>query len=197
MTKNDRIQAFLSGSGDIITSKQVAEAGFHRSVLSDLVRENEIERVSRGVYVKSTAWEDEMHLLQRRFSKGVFSHGTALYLHRMSDMAPVMFTMTFPWGYNAASLKHQRIEVKRAIRDLHSLGVTTAPSIFGNMVRVYDLERTLCDIVRGNSACEISMVNQAMKRYAARKGRDIHKLLEYAERLHVKPKILNYMEVLL
>jgi len=34
-----------------------------------------------------------------------------------------------------------------------------------------------------------------MKRYAASKDKDIHKLMQYAERLRVKPKVLRYMEI--
>lgn len=61
---------------------------------------------------------------------------------------------------------------------------------------IYDLERTLCDIVRG-SGSDIQVVNEAMKRYAASKEKNIHKLMKYAEQLRVGPKILRYMEVLL
>ena len=64
------------------------------------------------------------------------------------------------------------------------------------VVLIYNLERTLCDIVRG-SGSDIQIVNGAMKRYAASKEKDIHKLMKYAEQLRVKPKILHYMEVLL
>ena len=36
-----------------------------------------------------------------------------------------------------------------------------------------------------------------MKRYAASKNKDLRKLIQYAEQLRVKPKVLRYMEVLL
>lgn len=36
-----------------------------------------------------------------------------------------------------------------------------------------------------------------MKRYAASKDKNIHNLMQYAEQLRVKPKVLRYMEVLL
>ena len=36
-----------------------------------------------------------------------------------------------------------------------------------------------------------------MKRYAAFKDKNIHKLMKYADQLRVKPKVLRYMEVLL
>ena len=52
------------------------------------------------------------------------------------------------------------------------------------------------DILRG-SGSDIQIVGAAMKRYAASKDKDIHKLMQYAERLRVKPKVLRYMEILL
>ena len=66
----------------------------------------------------------------------------------------------------------------------------------GNPIRVYNLERTLCDILRG-SGSDIQIVGEAMKRYAASKDKNIHRLMQYADQLRVKPKVLRYMEVLL
>jgi predicted transcriptional regulator of viral defense system len=197
MREQNQFQNLLNNADGIVTSKQVTEAGFHRSVLPMLVRDNVLIQVSRGVYMKPTAWEDEMYLLQYRYSKGIFSHETALYLHDMTDRTPARFTMTFPWGYNAASLKQGKVTVKRTVKDYYELGIIELLSPAGNAIKAYDIERTLCDIVRGTGACDIQIVNQAMKRYALSKGKDIQKLTGYAEKLRVKPKILNYMEVLL
>ena len=55
---------------------------------------------------------------------------------------------------------------------------------------------TLCDILRG-SGSDVQIVGEAMKRYAASKDKNIHKLMQYADQLRVKPKVLRYMEVLL
>ena len=104
--------------------------------------------------------------------------------------------MTFPKGYNTPSLKQENLIVKRSVPENYLLGIIEIPSPAGNPIRVYDLERTLCDILRG-SGSDIQIVNPAMKRYAASKGQDIHKLMEYAEQLRVKPKVQRYMEILL
>ncbi|MDR1496613.1 MAG: type IV toxin-antitoxin system AbiEi family antitoxin domain-containing protein, partial [Clostridiales Family XIII bacterium] len=105
MPQQVTLQDFLKNAGDMVTSKQVTESGFHRSILSALVESKELVQIDRGMYLRPSAWEDEMYLLQYRFSKGIFSHETALYLHGMTDRTPARYTMTFPWGYNAASLK--------------------------------------------------------------------------------------------
>ena len=102
----------------------------------------------------------------------------------------------YTFGYNAPSLKEENLTVKRVVADNYDFGVTEIKSPSGNPLRVYNLERTLCDIMRG-SGIDIQTAGEAMKRYAASKNKDIHCLLQYAEQLRVKPKILRYLEVLL
>lgn len=197
MTDNERIKTLLESSPNgIITTEQVTSAGLHRSILQELVNNGEIYRFGRGLYIRSNAWEDDFYLLQLKYGRGIYSHDTALYLLGYSDRTPAQYTMTFPKGYNSRSLKEENIIVKRAVPENYSLGVTELLSPCGNPLRVYDLERTLCDILRG-SGSDIQIVSATMKKYAVSKGKDIHKLMKYAEQLRVKPKVLRYMEILL
>lgn len=191
------IKTLLENSPDgIITARQITESGMHRSVLQKLVKDGELYRYGRGLYIRSDIWEDDFHLLQCKYGRGIYSHDTALYLLGYSDRTPAKYTMTFPKGYNAPSLKQENIIVKRVVPDNYALGIIQRKSPCGNPIKIYNLERTLCDIVRG-SGSDIQIVNGAMKRYASSKEKDIHKLMKYAEQLRVKPKILHYMEVLL
>ena len=197
MTNLDTMRALIASSpGGIITSSQVTEAGLHRGLIQELVNSGELIRYGRGLYLSKDAWEDDFYLLQCKYERGIFSHDTALYLLGYSDRTPARYTMTFPKGYNAASLKSESIIIKRAIPENYSFGIVKIESPSGNPIRVYDLERTLCDIIRG-SGSDIQIVGDAMKRYAISNNKNIHKLMQYAEKLHVTPKVLWYMEVLL
>lgn len=197
MTNKEKIKKLLEASPDgTVTAEQVTEAGLHRSILQELVENGELYRFGRGLYVISNAWEDDFYLLQRKYGRGIYSHDTALYLLGYSDRTPAQYTMTFPKGYNAPSLKQESIIVKRVVSENYSFGVMEMQSPCGNSIRVYSLERTLCDILRGGGS-DIQIVGAAMKKYAASKEKDIHKLMQYAEKLRVKPKALRYMEILL
>lgn len=85
-----------------------------------------------------------------------------MYLLRYSDRTPAQYTMTFPKGYNSPSLKQENIEIKRVVAENYSLGVIKIKSPCGNPIGVYNLERTLCDILRG-SGSDIQIVNIARK----------------------------------
>ena len=197
MNDREKIKKLLEASQDgTITTAQVTEAGLHRSILQELVRSGEVYRFGRGLYVLSDAWEDDFYLLQRKYGRGIYSHDTALYLLGYTDRTPAKYTMTFPKGYNAPSLKQENLSIKRVVPENYTLGVIEMKSPSGNPIRVYELERTLCDILRG-SGSDIQIIGEAMKRYAASKDKNIHKLMQYAAQLRVKPKVLRYMEVLL
>ena len=197
VTDKDIIKEILEVTGDgTITAEQVTDAGLHRSILHELVENGDLYRYGRGLYVLSDAWEDDLYLLQRKYGRGIYSHDTALYLLGYSDRAPSQYTMTFPKGYNTPSLKQENINIKRVVPENYSFGLIEVKSPCGNPIRIYNLERTLCDILRG-SGSDIQIVVTAMKKYASSQNKDMHKLMKYAEQLRVKPKVLRYMEILL
>lgn len=184
-------------NGGMVTTAQVVSTGIPRARITDMVKAGELERVQRGVYCLADAWEDEFLAAQLRFPKGVFSDNTALYLHSYTDRTPFQLTMTFPRSYRATKAREAGIEVRTCADDVLDLGLTTVKTSYGNEVRAYDLERTLCDIVRGQRVVDVQMVNPAMKQYVRSSEKNIQKLLAYARALGVEKKIRNYLEVLL
>ena len=197
MKDKEKIRKMLKSSHNgVITTKQVSDSGIYRGAIKSLVEDDIVYQYGRGIYVDNSKLEDEFYLLQCKYSRGIFSHETALYLLGYSDRTPEKFTMTFPKGYNSPSIKNENIEVVRVIPENYSLGVIEMKSPSGNIIKVYNLERSLCDVLRG-SVNDVQIINPAMKKYANSKEKDINKLMKYAEQLKVRPKVLNYMEVLL
>lgn len=196
-TGREKLRTMLNDpTTDVITVKDMTAAGIWRGEVKTFVDQQALVRCGRGLYVKQEAWPDDLYLLQQRYPRGIFSHDTALYLLGYSDRYPLKYTMTFPKGYNSASLKNENLKVVRVIENNYDQGIIEAESGFGNKLRVYNLERTLCDIVRGKG-CEIQVVLDAMKRYAADSSNNINQLMNYARQLHVVTKIMRYMQVLL
>ena len=184
-------------SGGLVTTAQVVGAGIPRARISDMVKAGELERVQRGVYRLVDVWEDEFLAAQLRFPRGILSDETALYLHGYTDRAPFQLTMTFPRSYGATKAREAGIEVRTCADEVLGLGLTTIRTPYGNEVSAYDLERALCDIVRGRRVVDMQVVNPAMKQYVRSGERDVQKLLGYARALGVEKKIRNYLEVLL
>ena len=162
-----------------------------------MVEQGELERVERGIYYLTGVWEDEFKVAQLRFPRGIFSDETALFLHDFTDRTPERLSMTFPRSYNATKAREFGLYVRTCASECLELGVVEMRTPLGSIVRGYDLERTLCDLVRGRKVINTQVVLPALKKYSRKADKNIHKLLEYARALGVERKIRNYLEVLL
>ncbi len=190
------LETLLDKNEGVLLTKDIVEAGISNQLLSKYVKKGYIERVAQGVYLSIDAFEDEMYVLQARSRKAVFSHETALYLHDLTDRDPLQYTITLPSGYNATKFKENGAYVYFIKKDLLDLGIETGQTPFGRTVRVYNKERTICDIVRSRNAIDPAIVNEGIRRYLSMKGKNIPKLLQYAEQLRVDKIIRQYVEVL-
>jgi predicted transcriptional regulator of viral defense system len=197
MTNSEKILEILRKNNGVITTAEVTESAISRGSLKHLVDTGIIERASRGVYQFANVWDDEMYHLQVRYKKGIFSGETALYLHDLTDRTPIRYQLTFPNSYNLTNVKNQNIKCNRVIKKLYDMGVVEIKTPAGNFVRAYNIERTLCDILRTQSDTDIQIVSDAFKRYMKRNDKNIPLLSVYSKKLRVEAKIRSYMEVLL
>lgn len=180
----------------IITSSKVTELKIPRVYLTKLKDSGKLQKIDTGIYAMPEVWEDEFFVLQTRYSAGVFSHDSALFLNGYTDRTPAIITMTFPYGYHAKTLKG-RIIIKKANPDLYETGIQTVVTPAGHAVRVYSIERTLCDIFRGKNANDVEQNLPALKKYINSPARNIAQLLEYADKFRVISRMRRYLEVLI
>ena len=106
MDNIEKIREILVQNNGIITTSQVIAANIPRYYLRKMLDKGLLTKVDRGIYIKPEMWEDEMYILQYKYSRGIFSHETALYIHGLTDKTPMKYSMTFPYGYHAHSLKN-------------------------------------------------------------------------------------------
>jgi predicted transcriptional regulator of viral defense system len=191
------VRRLLDGENGVLLAQAAAQAGVRRQHLSALVDAGVLERAGRGVYVEAGGAGDELYTLQRRAAKIVYSHETALFLHGLTDRTPFRYTITVPNSYKPSGAIKAQCDVFYIRDELAGLGKREVPSCLGHTVIAYDLERTLCDIVRSRNKLDTQIVIDALKKYAVRKDKNLVILTEYAKTFRVS-KILNqYLEVLL
>ena len=81
--------------------------------------------------------------------------------------------------------------------ELFDLGRTILSTPAGKEVPAYDLERTICDMIRSRNRVGTETCLAALKRYAASPKKDLNKLYSYAKRMRVGNVLRQYLEVLL
>lgn len=187
----------INDQDGLVLTRDAEVAGIPRYYLTVLAREGMIERVSHGVYVTPDAMEDDLYMLQARSPQLIFSHETALYLHDLTDRDPMTYSVTVPLGYHSQFLVDKGLQIYTVKKEWHELGVTEASTVYGRQIHLYDAERTLCDLFRQRNKVDANLLNDSMKRYLARKEKNVPQLLRYAELFRVASPIRKYVEILL
>lgn len=197
MNQYERIKKLIEKHGGMIQTFQVVEAGISKPVFYDYIKEKGLEQAAHGVYVSPDAWTDALYLLHLRCGQAVFSHETALFFHDLTDREPVKYSVTVKTGYNPSRLREDGFQVYTVKKELHEVGVTTKLTPFGHQVPVYDMERTVCDLLRSRRNIEIQVFQNALKEYVRRKDKNLRTLMQYAALFHVEKILRRYLEVLL
>ncbi len=197
MTNCEQLDLLFERNNGILKTAQVLKTGIAKSEFYAYVKLRGVERAAHGVYVSPDAWTDAMYLLHLRCEQAVFSHESALFIHDLTDREPSPYSVTVKTGYNPTSLKADGVKVYTIKRELHDVGIVTMNTPFGNPVPIYDMERTICDLIRSRSGIEIQTLQDALKQYAKRKDKDLRKLMRYAQMFRVDKLLRQYLVVLL
>ena len=166
-------------------------------MLSKLCKEEKIHRIVRGQYVLTDELQDELLSISMRSKQIIFSHETALFLHGISDRTPFEHTVTAPSGRVPSAAIKSECKVYYIKLELFELGKTTLQTPAGNIVSCYDLERTICDVIRSRNKLGTETFLAALKLYVASPKKNLNKLNTYAKRLRIVNVLRRYLEVLL
>lgn len=197
MTQNEQIENLIQSNNGMIQTSQAITIGISKPVLYQYIKENGMEQIAHGVYATKDAWIDAMYMVHIRCEQAVFSHETALFFHDLTDREPMEYEITVKTGYNPSRLKEDGMKVYTVKKELHGCGVVMMQTPFGHAVPVYDMERTICDIIRNRNNTEMQTFQTALKQYAKRKDKDLRLLMQYAGKFRVDKILRQYLEVLL
>jgi len=197
MTDFQKMEQLAETDGGVLKTSSVTAMGISKTAMAQFVSKNKYERVSLGVYLAPNAWRDDAYLLQLRCPQVVFSHDCALFYHDLTDREPLQLTVTAKTGYNPTHLTSTGIKVFTIKKELYSMGISTVETSFGHQVNSYDMERTICDILRNRNSMETQVFLDALKMYAKRRDKNLQNLMDYAKLFHVEKLMRQYMGVLL
>lgn len=193
----NKIASIAIENNGFVKTSQIETAGISRSVIKKYVDNGSLERIRKGIFVPANVDIDEFALLQVQCSSLVFSYGTALYVWGLTDIIPHTFDISVPQGENISRLlrDNQKIKAHYVMKGFYDLGITETQSPQGAVVRLYDKERCLCDLIKDRNQIEKQLYVQAIKDYFKSRP-DVRKLLKYGKAFGIEEKIRTYMEVL-
>lgn len=187
---------FLNYNFTMTTAQLNKEKLYYRDI-QRMLDEGLIEKVKRGYY----HWiEDygtsEVALINSLFPDAVFCMETALFFYKYSDRNPAEWNITVDKNTSRqrTNIDYPFIKAYRVEPALLHLGETDGIIEF-TKVRIYDRDRTICDVLRNMSKMDKEIFNKAIQRYVNDPQKNIPNLMEYAKALRVQKKVNDLIGV--
>ena len=190
----DVIKQIMSTNNGMLSTRMIEPLNISRQYISIMEKNNEIEKISRGIYLSPTTFEDSYFLFQQKYKKAIFSHMNALYFYGMTEEFPYNYTVTVPQRYHV-NMVNEKCNVFYVSDDIYELGLTEILTPNGNKVKAYDKERCICDIIRSKGRMDSEQVKKTIKQYAKSKDKNIAKLSNYAKKMGISEKVIEMVGV--
>jgi len=174
----------------VMTTAELNAAGYYYKKIHELLMRGEIEQIKRGLYqfAMQTSYSD-IPAITSLYKDAVICMESALNYYGYTDRNPPAWYIAIPERTSRTRFKidYPIIKPHFVREDRYEIGITEG-SIDGFKVRIYDKERTICDILFHKNKIDAEVFNTAIKRYIADSEKNIPRLIEYSKKLRVEKK---------
>lgn len=181
----------------VMTTAELTAAKLYYADIQKMLGAGVIEKIKRGYYhwIENDGGSDVV-VINRLFPDAVLCMETALFYYRYSNRnsANWNFAIGKSVSKQRTKLDYPFIKAYRVEPALLTLGETK-----GNIdlvdVRIYDRDRTVCDVLRNMNKMDKEIFNKAIQNYIADSKKNIPNLIKYAKVLRVHKRVKDLIGV--
>lgn len=181
--------------GGVANASELLEDGVTYYQLQELLVSGQVVKLKRGLYRWTDASIAEMAEVAQIVKKGVFCLFSAAAHHDLSTFVPAEYHVAVPKKYKVVLPEYPPIKLYYWEGAAYETGIINA-EVEGEMVEMYDAEKTVCDMVRYQKKVGMDILKEVLNTYLQRKPRNIHKLLEYASALNIGEEVNKLVTLL-
>jgi len=183
------IEIFHANSG-FLKSKDIVGRTQWRA-LNKMLDDNSVSKVKRGLYRLNDFEQDTSFVeISNIVPSGVFCMFSAWYYYDL--------TTTIPYENHVAVTQKKRVwlpdyppvKLYYFSDKFYQLGIAHI-QIDNQIVKMYDIEKSVCDAVRFRNKVGIDIAIEVVKNYVRRKDRNLNKLGQYAQQLRIETIMQN------
>ena len=154
--------------------------------LRKLSDDNLIVKIKRGLYRLNDDTVDNQYAeVGNSIPDGVFCMFTAWQYYNLSVYNPHEFYVAIRKKQKIVLPEYPPVKLFYWIDDFYLLGITEVV-VDKQKIKIYDLEKSVCDAVRFRNKIGIDMMSEIIKNYLKRKDKNLNKLAKYAKQLRIE-----------
>lgn len=175
------------------------EKGYSHYMINRMVEEQLIKKINRNTYENIEYNKDESDYLyvSGYINGGVVCLLSAAVYYNLSTYRPSQVDVAIR-QYSKVNILPEwpSIALYYFSNDRYETGINKI-NIEGGSINIYDMEKTVCDIVFYRNKIGVDEAVLVLKNYLSREDRNLNKLVYYAKKLRCYNTLKKYLEVLL
>jgi len=195
----EKMKMIFEKNGGVAKYSLLRENKFCSKDIAELVSGGYLSKVKTGYYtwVFQNSEISELTLAASVVKNGVICLLSAAAYYELTTVNPKAIDVAVHTGGKPPSLpSYPPIQLHRFKNTHFDLGISEVMiDLFP--VRIYDKERTICDLFRMRSQFGMDVALETLKTYMNAKDVHVQKLYEYAEKMRLKTVIMPYVEALI
>lgn len=196
MINIDVIQKEFNKRGGVLKTSELNALGISSRKIKKLLEKNIIKKIKRGYYELSNSINPDEVIIARLFPNAVIFLESALIYYGYTDRIPSAWQIAVDKDSEKSQYKieYPPIEPYYLEPKFLKIGVDTI-QVDGVTIKIFDRDRTICDVLRYENKLEKEVFSNAVQRYVKDQKKNIRKLFEYAELFNIKNKVQTYIGV--
>lgn len=181
-----------------MTTRDFAQAGIHRQVLTRLVASGHLERVSRGVYRIPDQSITEHHglaVVAAAVPHGSIALLSALQFHQIGTQLPSQVWIALDRRARRPALRYPPLRIVRYSGAALTEGVETH-RVEGQMMRIYSVAKTIADCFKYRNKIGLEVALEALREGWRERRFTLNELDRYARVCRVQRVMRPYIEAL-
>lgn len=182
--------------GGILKTSELNKFGLSSRQIKKLLDSGVITKVKLGYYELSNNLTSDEVLIARIFPNAVIYLESALMHYGYTDRIPsaIQVAVDKDSAKSKYNVEYPLINPFYIETKFMNVGVSII-TVEGINVKIYDRDRTICDVLRYENKLEKEVFNNAIQNYLKDNKKNIRNLLAYADILGLKGKVKTYIGV--
>lgn len=192
------MSADLSKGQKIFSIQDLRSKGFTQYKVVKLVNEGKLIKLNKTHY-ENTEYqgvESDYYYADAYAPMGVICLLSAAVHYNLTTFIPDAVDVAIPRKSKVSTMPDwPKINVHYFTDSRYELGITTVNE-GRNKFRIYDIEKTVVDIIFYREKVGIEETKEILVNYLRRKDRNLNRLLDYSEKMKCEETMRKYLEVL-
>ena len=157
------------------------------------VRKGEAMRLKNGVYAHIDALAGTMVDIHLIVPNGILCLWSAWSVYNLTTQIPNAYYVAIKRSRKVVLPEYPEFQLIYQSDKLLSIGATRK-EIQGYDVPIFDVERSVCDVVKYRNKAGIDVMAEVLQAYLKRPDKNISLLMDYASKLRIRNTLNHYLE---